>query len=336
MTPTTLRAAVIGVGAMGQHHVRAYSEIPDIELVACADLSESLRSSIEKRFQVECYSDYRDLLDHTKPDLITVAVPTTEHLAVAKYAIERGIHVLVEKPLAENEADAQMMIDLARQHQVVLAVGHIERHNPAIQLLKTYLDQNRIGKIFEMQAFRVGPFPTRIRDVGVVFDLATHDIDILRYLAGTSIERVFAETQQNIHSMQEDTLNGLLRFTNGIIGVLRVNWVTPTKNRRLLVVGEGGMIEVDYITQDLTVYENGDMIKDFPILQLSRGVSEGRVIREKVSKQEPLRVELNDFISAIRNQHLPRVTGEDSLKAMQVAIALIQSGNTHQAISTDI
>ena len=328
----TLRAAVIGVGAMGQHHVRAYREITSVELVGVADADETTGASIERRYPVKSFADYRELFDRAKPDLVTVAVPTVLHLEVASEAIRRGIHVLVEKPIAATERDGQTLIDLATQHRVTLAVGHIERHNPAVQALKVELDAGRLGPIFEMHAQRVGPFPSRIRDVGVVLDLATHDIDVISHLANSPIIRVFAETQQNIHSTREDTLSGLMRFANGITGVLQVNWLTPTKSRRLTVLGAGGMFEVDYITQDLTFYENGQTLGAFPNLQLLRGVSDGRIIREKIDKREPLRAELEDFIGAIRDRREPRVSGLDSLKALRIASALVQSAQTGQAV----
>ena len=328
----SLRTAVIGVGAMGQHHVRVYGEIAGVELVGFADADETMRANIQQRHHVMGYADYHDLFDQAKPDLVTVAVPTVLHREVAAEAIRRGIHVLVEKPIAETERDGQALIDLAKEHQVTLAVGHIERHNPAVQALKAELESGHLGRIFEMHAQRVGPFPSRIRDVGVVLDLATHDIDVISHLADSPATRVFAETQQNIHSTREDTLSGLMRFANGITGVLQVNWLTPTKSRRLTVLGAGGMFEVDYITQDLTFYENGQTLGGFQNLQLLRGVSEGRIIREKVDKREPLRAELEDFVGAVRDQRKPRVTGEDSLNALRIASALVKSGQTGQPV----
>ena len=290
------------------------------------------RAGITKRYQVTGYADFRKLLDDAKPDLVSVAVPTVHHLEVASEAMERGIHVLIEKPIAETEHDGQRLIHLAKEYKVVLAVGHIERHNPAVRALKEQLEGGRLGPLFEMHAQRVGPFPARIRDVGVVLDLATHDIDVICHLADSEVVRVYAETQQNIHSTREDTLSGLMRFSNGITGVLQVNWVTPTKNRRLTVLGAGGMFEVDYITQDLTFYENGTTQGGFHNLQLLRGVSEGRIIRELVDKREPLRMELEDFVDAVRNRREPRVRGVDSLRALRIASALVKSGITNQPI----
>lgn len=328
-----LRAAVIGTGVMGQHHVRVYREIPGIELVGFADADEKQCAILSKRSAVRGYTDYRQLLDTELPDLITVAVPTALHYEVASEAIRRGIHVLIEKPIAETEVDGQALIDLAQEHNVVLAVGHIERHNPAISVLKKIIDEQQLGVIFQMRAQRVGPFPARIRDVGVVIDLATHDIDILCHLAGGAPLRVFAETQQNIHSTREDMLSGMMRFANGTTAMLEINWLTPTKSRRLTVLGAAGMYEVDYITQDLTYYENGAALEaDFRSLQLLRGVSEGRMIRERIEKREPLRLELEDFIGAVREGRAPLVTGKDSLAALRIAHALVESGQTHQVI----
>ena len=327
-----LRAAIIGVGAMGQHHIRVYREIANVELVGFADADEVTRASIERRHHVKGYASYGDLFDQAKPDLVTVAVPTVLHLEVAAVAIRRGIHVLIEKPIAETERDGQMLIDLAKQHHVTLAVGHIERHNPAVQALKAELEKGRLGRIFEMNAQRIGPFPPRIRDVGVVLDLATHDIDVMCHLAGSPVLRVYAETQQNLHSTREDMVSGLMRFANGTTGVLQVNWLTPMESCRLTVLGERGMFEVDYITQDLTLYENGQTPEDFPNLQLLRGVGEGRIIRERIDKREPLRVELEDFIGAVRDQRPPVVTGADSLNALRIASSLVKSGNTNQPI----
>ena len=331
-----LRAGVIGVGAMGQHHVRVYREIPGVELVGIADADEKQRANLSQRHNVTGYSDFRQLFDEAKPQVVTVAVPTALHFEVASAAIERGIHVLIEKPIAETEADGQALIELAATHGVVLAVGHIERHNPAITALKQAISDDKLGRIFQLRAQRIGPFPARIRDVGVVLDLATHDIDILCHLASSQPIRVFAETQQNIHSTREDMVSGILSFGNGITAMLEVNWLTPTKRRRLVALGARGMYEVDYITQDLTYYENGLAQQDnYSSLQLLRGVSEGRVIREPVEKREPLRLEVEDFIGAVREGRAPRVTGAHSLAALRIAHALVLSGQTHQVVEIE-
>lgn len=331
-----LRAAVIGVGMMGQHHVRVYRDMADVELVGIADSDDRLRGAIEYRHNVRGYRDYLELMDRARPELVTVAVPTALHLEVAGEVIRRGAHVLIEKPIAETEADGRALIELAIREGVVLAVGHIERHNPAVRALKLALEAGQLGPVFEMRAERVGPFPERIRDVGVVLDLATHDIDVICHLAGSHPVRVYAETERKVHSTREDMLSGVMRFANGTTGILHVNWVTPSKSRRLSVVGARGMYEVDYITQDLTFYENGEAVREaFADLQLLRGVSEGRMIRERIDKREPLRLELEDFVGAVRERGIPLVSGEDSLAALRIAQAMVRSGERHEVVQLE-
>ncbi len=331
-SPEPLRAAVVGVGMMGQNHVRVYREISGVQLVGVADPDVRLRDNMAQQHHIRAYENYRDLFDVEKPHLVTIAVPTVFHAEVAREAIQRGIHVLIEKPITETQEDGRALIDLAQQHGVILTIGHIERHNPVVQALKARLDTNQLGQIFEIRAERVGPFPARIRDVGVVLDLATHDIDVIRYLVGDIPIRVYAETQQNIHSTREDLLSGIMRFKNGITALLQVNWLTPTKSRRLMVTGAAGMYEIDYLTQDLTFYENGSALDGFSSLQFLRGVTEGRMIREKIEKREPLRLELEDFIRAVRTKGTPNVTGQDSLIALSIAHALVKSGQKHQVV----
>lgn len=167
-----MRAAVIGVGSMGTNHARVYNELDEVDLVAVADANGERADCIACRMgpRVRAYQNHEAMLDEQKPDLISIAVPTSEHLRVARAAIERGIHVLVEKPIAASLAEAVEMTRLAEQHGVVLTVGHIERFNPAIIELKRRLDAGELGRIFEIHARRLGPFPPRIQDVGVIVD----------------------------------------------------------------------------------------------------------------------------------------------------------------------
>ena len=211
-----------------------------------------------------------------------------------------GIHLLVEKPLAFTVEEGAEIIDLAAEAGVVLTVGHVERYNPAIVALKARLAAGELGRVFQMHARRLGPFPARVRDVGVVIDLATHDVDIMRYLSGAEATRVYAETARRIHTEHEDLLSGLIRFTDDTIGVLDINWLTPTKIRELLVTGERGMFQVNYLTQDLTFYENSTSPGTWDTLRNITGVSEGDMIRPRIEKTEPLRVELERFVAAAR------------------------------------
>jgi predicted dehydrogenase len=330
-----LRAAVIGLGAMGANHARVYSELPDVELCAVADGDDARVEAVTQAHGGRGYRDVRTLLDEERPDAVSIAVPTRAHLEVAAVVIERGIPLLVEKPLAATLEEGAHMRDLARERGVPLTAGHIERFNPAVRELKARLDAGELGRVFQVHARRVGPFPERVRDVGVVLDLAPHDIDVMRYLLSSEITRVHAETEQRINTDFEDMLIGTLRFANGAVGVLDVNWLTPAKIRELSVLGERGMFVVDYLARELTFYENDAAPREQPSGWPARhlkGVSEGAVHRLRVEKREPLRVELDAFISAIRDRTMPEVTADDGLAAIAVAEALVRSARDGVAV----
>ena len=331
----TIRTAVIGTGAMGRNHVRLYHDMSDSDLVAIADRDQVAAEAIARRHGVKFYTDYRAMLDAEKVDAVSICVPTTLHLEVASELIGRGIHILVEKPIAASVEEGQAIIDQAREQNVTCLVGHVERFNPAVVELKRRLDQGELGRIFEIVARRKGPFPARVRDVGVVLDLAAHDLDVMWYLTGAEVTRVYAETAQRVHESQEDMLSGLLRFSDGTVGVLDINWLTPTKIRELSVIGERGMFQVNYLTQDLFFFENAEANEVWDTLSILRGVAEGRMIRHVVKKREPLRTELESFLATARGAKAPVVTGEDGLRALRQAQAIVQSGLEHRPITLE-
>ena len=328
----SIRTAVIGVGAMGRNHARLYHDLSDSQLVAVADADRAAAEAIAYRHGIRIYGDYRAMFDGENLEAVSVCVPTMLHLEVASEAIQRGIHVLVEKPIAATVSDGQELVDQARAEGVTLTVGHVERYNPAVVELKRRLDAGELGRIFEIVARRKGPFPARVRDVGVVLDLAAHDLDIMWYLTGAEVTRVYAETARRVHTSQEDLLLGTLRFTDGTIGVLDINWLTPAKIRELSVIGERGMFQVNYLTQDLFFYENAEVSEGWDTLSILRGVAEGRMIRHVVTKREPLRTELEAFLTTVRGGKIPIVQGEDGLRALRQAQAIVKSGLENQPI----
>jgi predicted dehydrogenase len=328
-----MKVAVIGVGSMGYNHLRVYSEMGDVEVVGASDLNRERLQLVEDRFSVKTYTSYEDLFEKEEPEAVSITVPTSEHEKVAAYALEKGAHVLVEKPIAATVEEGKRLIMLAKKLDRQLMVGHIIRFNPAMQSLKTRLENGDLGKIFQIFCRRAGPFPARIRDVGVVVDLAPHDVDIMRFLTGMNPMRVFAETEQQIHTDHEDLLFGLLRFPEGITGALEINWLTPTKMRETLVLGEKGLFRVDDLMQDLFFYENTQAVGELwsPFRSI-RGVSEGSMTRFSIKRQEPLKVELAAFIDAIREGHKVPVTGEDGLESLRISLALVESGKTHRVV----
>lgn len=320
------RVAVIGAGAMGRNHGRVYRELPDAELVGVADTRIEAATIVAALYGSRPYDDYRTMLRDAKPDAVSVVVPTNLHSEVTHAALEAGCHVLVEKPIASTFEEAESMVIAARQAGRVLAVGHIERFNPAVIELKRRLGDGQLGRAFQINARRLGPFPVRVRDVGVVIDLATHDLDIMRYLTGSEPVRLYAETKREIHTSNEDLLTGLIRFDNGVVGVLEINWLTPTKIRELTVTGERGMFRVDYLTQDLYFYENADAAgTSWDALSMLRGVSEGAMTRFQVARIEPLYAELAAFLRAAAGEPAAIVEGVDGIAALRLAHALIES-----------
>ncbi len=330
-----IRAAVIGVGAMGKHHARVYNDLENVELVAVADPDEGRRLALARRYKVAAYADHEDLLKQERVDAVSVAVPTVLHREVAAAVIERGVHLLIEKPIASTVQEAQEIIDQAARAGVTLAVGHIERFNPAVTELKRRLANGDLGRIFQIHARRLSPFPHYVRDVGVVIDLATHELDIMRYLVGDEVERVYAETGRNVHERHEDMLSGVIRFGNDVLGVLDINWLTPTKVRELRITGEQGMFLVDYLDQDLYFYENSEAPSRWDTMALFKGVEEGNVLKIRVSKIEPLEAELRAFVDAVVNGTGPVVSGLDGLRAIALAHLLIASGEEGRVLCVE-
>jgi UDP-N-acetylglucosamine 3-dehydrogenase len=328
-----MRVGVIGLGQMGRHHLRVLSDLDDVDLVAAADPNADARARATRGRSIRSYADYRTMLECEQLDAVSVVVPTVEHHSVALGVIDRGVSLLIEKPIAATSMQAREIIDRAAAAGVVMAVGHIERFNPAVMELDRQLTAGALGRLYEIKARRTGPFPERIKDVGVVIDLATHDLDLMLKLTGAEVERVACETTRNIHTVHEDTLLALLRFSDGCIGSLDVNWLSPSKVRDLTLIGSRGMFVVDYLTQQLLLFENGTTLDGWDHLSVLDGVSEGRVIRLVIDRTEPLRAELVSFLSSVRHGSRPEVTGEDGLQVLLVAEALLQSAARGCAIS---
>jgi UDP-N-acetylglucosamine 3-dehydrogenase len=303
-----LRAGVIGIGTMGRNHARIYSQLPEVTLAAIADVNEALVTSIGRQYNCKPFVDYKDLLKENL-DAVSIVVPTTLHREVALNAIRKGINVLVEKPIADNLENADETIAAARQSRVKLMVGHIERFNPAIIRLKELIVAGKLGEIISISAKRVGPYNPRIRDVGVILDLGTHDIDIMPYLCGEQIIEVYASAGSVIHAYEDHALI-TLNFTHGKNGVIITNWLTPRKVRNLTVIGSQSIAELDYIESTLEIYDNGGM----------KAVT--------VQKEEPLKLELQHFIRCVRENREPLVSGEDSQNAIRVALGAIESSKT--------
>lgn len=327
-----VKAAVIGVGSMGRHHGRVYREMEAVELVGVADTNTSVGTRIANLYGVPHFADYRVMLDEVRPDIVSVALPTSLHFQIACDLAERGIHMLIEKPITSTLEEAESLIELASEHGVIVSVGHIERFNPVIAELRRRLEAGELGPIYKVHLQRLSPYPGRIHDTGVVVDLASHDIDLIRYLIHEPIARIYGETLMTINSEREDAFSGLIRFRSGLVGLLDVNWITPRKVRNVTVTGARGMYCADLIAQELLFYENDLAHDQWENLSILRGVSEGNVLGIRIPRYEPLASELADFVEAVQTGRLPLVTATEGLETLRLALQFVQSGQAHEIV----
>ena len=314
-----LRVGVVGVGMMGQHHARVYSELAKegkVELVGIADANFERAKEVAKKFDTIPYADYKELAKE-RLDAVTIAVPTSLHKDVGLEFIKAGTSVLVEKPIADSIENAQAIINAAEENEVILMVGHIERFNPAVLKLKEKIDDGLLGKIVTISAKRVGPMAARIRDVGIIIDLGVHDIDVISYLFGEPVRTVYARAGNVIHPAGvEDHALITLGFNDGS-GIVETNWLTPHKTRTLTVVGTEGIAYVDYIDQTLKIY-NHEWIRE-----------------AKIEKREPLMNEIEHFIECVKERKNPIVDGKAGLHALKVAIKALESAKTGQVLEVE-
>ena len=325
-----LKVGVIGAGAMGKSHARIYSDMDNLDLVSICDKDGRIAIETAKKYNAKPLTDYKEI--DADLDAVSICVPTKKHKDVALFFINKGINVLVEKPLADNTEEAKKIIEAAKENNVKLMAGHVERFNPVVAEVKKRLDNNELGKIYSISTFRFSPFPHRVIDVGVTTDLAVHDIDILMYLNKSKIERVYAETGQRIHASHEDMLNALVKFENNVTGIINTNWLTPKKVRELNVTGEKGMFVAKYLTQELFFYKNEFAEKNFDYSKGITSVIEGDMVKIKISNKEPLLAELEEFINCVIEDRKPMVTGEDGLKVLEIASKMLEAAKTNKVV----
>jgi predicted dehydrogenase len=327
-----LRAIVVGAGSIGANHVRIYNEMPEVELAGVVEPDPATAARISRVYHVPVYLTLEALLaEGRRVDLASVAVPATRHYAIASHLLEARVNVLVEKPITTNLAEGQRLARLALENNCLFTVGHIERFNPAIKELKRRLDAGQFGQIFMVRAERQGHFPTRKQDTGVTIDLAIHDLDIFNWLLGESPVSVYGQTIGGIYSDHDDLVCGLLRFASGKVASLNVNWVTPHKVRKISLTGSLGMVEVNYLTQELIFYRNSRYPAGaYTNLKVLVGHNEGEVIHFPVNSEEPLKAELQNVVNACLGKEPLQVPAQAGLEALYLAQLLIESGREQQ------
>jgi len=326
-----LRAGVLGLGVMGRNHARVLASLDGVELVAIADPAVKPGEVGGPRKVVH---DLDELLA-CGIEMCVVAVPTEDHLAVGLALADAGVHALIEKPLAADCGQGRQLVAAFSAAGLVGCVGHVERFNAALRALHARLVLGELGETFQVATSRQGPFPARVRDVGVVKDLATHDLDLTAWITGSAYAEVSAQVSRRAGRPQEDLVAVVGRLADGTVTCHLVNWLSPFKQRQIVVTGERGSFTADTLTADLTFHENGVARLGWDALSQFRGVSEGEVIRFAMPKPEPLAVELTAFRDAITGGPLggEAVTLAEGLGAVATAEAVLEAAATRRTVT---
>lgn len=327
-----MNVAVIGIGAMGKNHARVYSELSNVNLVSVCDADSVSGKEIADKFNAKYYEDCESMLNNEKIDAVSICVPTKLHKKIALSCIKRNVNILIEKPIASSVEEAEQIIEEAEKNNVKVMVGHIERFNPIVMELKKRIKNNELGKIFMVKSERFSPFPKRVVDVGVTIDLSVHDVDIMHHLLESKIKSVYCVNSQKIHSSHEDLMTSILNFTNGAIGTTSCNWVTPKIVRELTIIGEKGMFKADYLTQELILFKNEFTDKYIDWEKKKLNVVQGESMEIKVEKKEPLKNELESFVSYVSSGNSSPISGEAGKESLKVALKLLESSKTNEVI----
>jgi UDP-N-acetylglucosamine 3-dehydrogenase len=314
-----MNAAVIGVGNMGQHHARNYSEITGVNLVAVADIDPTIGEPLAKRFNSAYYKNYQEMLEKEKIDVVTIAVPTKYHKKVALDCINKKINILLEKPIAGSVSEAKEIVAAAKTKGVKFTVGHIERFNPAVLKLKEMIDKGKLGEIVSITNYRLGPMPNQIKDANVVIDIGVHDIDLINWFYGKLPGQICATGGNALNKIQQDYTEIFLKYGDSA-GKVSANWITPVKIRKMIVSGTKAYVELNFITQELDLYESEYRAEsnDFGEFVIKFGEPKDKKVI-KVESIEPLKAEISSFIKAIKNNATPAVTAREAIDALDIA-----------------
>jgi UDP-N-acetylglucosamine 3-dehydrogenase len=306
-TDKSLRVGVVGVGVMGSNHARVFAGLPGVTLVGIADPEPKQREFVAGALGCQAFPDIDGLLD-AGVDAVTIAAPTHLHRDIAIACINRGIHLLVEKPIASTVEEGRAIIAAARRAGVTLMVGHVERFNPAVQTIK---DAIRGEDILSIAITRVGPFPPRMSNVGVVIDLAVHDIDLIRWFTDSEIVEVQPQLKCAV-AEREDIALLQFRTASGVLAHINTNWLTPFKARNVTVATRNKYIMGDLLTRQVTECFGFQPDGSYSMRHLS------------VGHAEPLRAELQAFVAAVCDGSTPAVTGEEGVAGLEIATRCLQ------------
>ena len=292
-----VKVGVAGVGHMGKEHARIYAESKEAELVGVHDSNPDTAKKIAEKYRTRAFSSLEEMVDSV--EAASIVTPTTTHLAIAAPFLKKGKHVLVEKPIAMDTAEARELVNLADQNGAKLAVGHVERFNPVLAAL-----EERLGRPRFIEAHRLSPYPGRSTDIGVVMDLMIHDLEIILHLVRSPVTSVDA-VGVPVLSKGEDIANARIRFANGCVANLTTSRISPEKLRKIRVFQDDAYLSLDYMKQEGEIYKRLD----------------GKITRDKipVMKGEPLKNQLEEFLDNVRHGTDPRVGGSHGFEALKLA-----------------
>ena len=309
-----LGVAVIGTGQWGKNHARVYKELPSTELVAICDINLERAKTIASQYGAKAFSDSTEMLKDKSIEAVNVCTWSTTLAQEAMKALTAGKHVLVEKPMATSPSQADELVKTAQKNGLHLTVGFLMRFIPGLQMIRQSVLDKKIGELVCVTAKRVSQWPERIGDVGVVKDTAIHDIDVMRYISNADPTSVYAKMGSKRITKFEDYAQIMLTYESGESAFIESNWLTPYKTRTLIATGSEAIMRLDYITQDLWIEQKTE------------------TVQPRLPFQEPLKAELQHFVDCITKEEAPIVTGEDGVKALEVAQAAIESSDKNKAV----
>ncbi len=324
-----LKAGLIGIGMMGRHHARVLGSLEGVDLVGIMDPGGDKWNVAGGRPVFDTVDELLEL----DLDYCMVATPTAFHLETALKLAAAGVHAIIEKPLAVDLDSSHQIVDAFSAAGLVGAVGHIERYNPALQQARQRIAEGQLGRVIQVATRRQGPFPARIADVGVVKDLATHDIDLTAWVVQSAYKQVSAQSSNLSGREYEDLISMTCKLENGVVTNHLVNWLSPLKERVTVITGETGALVADTLTADLTFYANGTVENVWQDVARFKGVSEGTIVRYAFPKPEPLMREHENFRDAVLGKDADIVTLAQGLNTVRVAEAAIESANTGKTIN---
>jgi predicted dehydrogenase len=331
MTLGKLKIAVIGAGHLGKEHARIYSEIPEVNLVGIVDINKDTGEAVARRCNTKYYSSFKEILN--KVNAASVVVPTRFHYEITRELLKNGIHVLVEKPMTGTVSEAEDLIKLSKETSTILQPGYIERFNPAIEAIQK-LDVS----LKFIECHRLSPFTFRSADIGVVLDLMIHDIDIILYLSKSKVKKIDA-VGVSVISDKEDIANARIQFENGCVANITASRVSFEPMRKIRLFSENSYISLDYHKQEAIIYKKSPELTPKSIITENTDVSTIKdlknfvfgdllkIERIKMNNQEPLRKELESFISCVNNGKQPVVSGEDGINAIKAATIIKEEIN---------